>query len=279
MIAPTMALAAIGGTRAERIEFARDARIARLAALVLDTFFFSVLSALLDAVYGVTQVTSGTPPPTIGFSSYGTQTTISWLALTLVYLGYFMVMEALFGATPGKAICRLRVVRLDGRPLAVGAVVVRNVLRFGDALPILYLLGGIAVLLTPGSQRLGDLAAGTTVVYRHRALEPGATRASTPTAKVVFAFWVMVAIAFSAFFSYFGRPPLAIEGMFNVRQLLDPSITSYSLGEPAWSWGRVVYPIAATEPGKNCSGTLELRWEWAMGWQMSSGELDCFPAS
>ena len=55
-------------------------------------------------------------------------------------------------------------------PLALRAVIVRNLLKPIDWLPILYLLGGASVLLTTNSQRLGDLAAGTTVVYRHRAL-------------------------------------------------------------------------------------------------------------
>lgn len=46
----------------------------------------------------------------------------------------------------------------------------RNLMRFIDALPFAYAVGGIASLASSRGQRLGDLAAGTIVV--HEALEP-----------------------------------------------------------------------------------------------------------
>src|SRR2546430_15427819 len=107
----------------------------------------------------------------------------AWPWLTLVGLLYFTVSEAMFGASPGKSWMRLKVVRLDGRPLGLGEVIVRNLLKPIDFLPVLYLLGGLLVLITPGAQRLGDLAAGTTVVYQHRAMELGAHRQSSTTAR------------------------------------------------------------------------------------------------
>jgi len=67
------------------------------------------------------------------------------------------------------------VVRLDGRPLGLRDVVIRNVVRLIDGLPILYLLGGVFVLATRGSQRLG---AGRDMQWSTRArLEPGAVGA------------------------------------------------------------------------------------------------------
>ena len=69
------------------------------------------------------------------------------------------------GLTPGKATCALRVVGLDGRPAGAGALVLRNLLRLLDALPVGYLVGGVSMLASEMSQRLGDRAARTLVVY------------------------------------------------------------------------------------------------------------------
>jgi uncharacterized RDD family membrane protein YckC len=70
------------------------------------------------------------------------------------------------GATPGKRIVGLRVVQPSGAPIRVGQGVIRNFLRVVDILPPLtYGFGLASCLLTKRFQRLGDLAAGTVVVY------------------------------------------------------------------------------------------------------------------
>jgi hypothetical protein len=79
-----------------------------------------------------------------------------------VGLAYFFVSEVLTGQTVGKRITGLRVVRLDGGPLNIAAVAARSVLLPVDALG-LYLVGLLAMTLTPHRQRLGDLLAGTVV--------------------------------------------------------------------------------------------------------------------
>jgi uncharacterized RDD family membrane protein YckC len=79
---------------------------------------------------------------------------------------YFFIMEAAAGITPGKLVTGLRVLKKDGGRCTIGAALVRNLLRFVDALPFLYLLGALFVSLTPYKQRLGDLAAGTVVVNK-----------------------------------------------------------------------------------------------------------------
>lgn len=68
------------------------------------------------------------------------------------------------GATPGKRALHLRVMATGGRPLGVGASVIRNVLRAVDVLPSSYLVGLVSILVTPHRQRLGDLAAAAVVV-------------------------------------------------------------------------------------------------------------------
>lgn len=80
---------------------------------------------------------------------------------------YPVAFELLWnGATPGKRFCGLAVVRADGTPVGFDASAIRNALRFVDALPIGYAVGLIAMALDSDGRRLGDIAAGTVVVYR-----------------------------------------------------------------------------------------------------------------
>ncbi len=87
------------------------------------------------------------------------------------------------GLTPGKRLCGIRVVAADGQPPAFGPCLLRNVLRFADALPT-PATGVVAMVLSGAFQRLGDLAADTLVVYDERpspvralpTLEAGAQR-------------------------------------------------------------------------------------------------------
>ncbi|MDS4014060.1 MAG: RDD family protein [Candidatus Accumulibacter sp.] len=69
------------------------------------------------------------------------------------------------GQTPGKQACGLTVLHDDGRPLGWRAAFLRNTLRAVDFLPVGYALGFIACLFNGYGKRLGDLAAGTLVVY------------------------------------------------------------------------------------------------------------------
>lgn len=77
---------------------------------------------------------------------------------------YWPLCEALTnGQSVGKYLCRIRVIRLDGQPLTLGNSLLRFLLLTIDAL-LGCGLGAILIAVTPKSQRLGDMAAGTTVV-------------------------------------------------------------------------------------------------------------------
>ena len=88
------------------------------------------------------------------------------LILTLVLIwSYFILLEWLWnGQTIGKRAYRLRVINEDGSPAGFTAVLIRNLIRLVDFLPAFYGVGVMVIVLTPKSQRLGDLAAGTYVV-------------------------------------------------------------------------------------------------------------------
>jgi uncharacterized RDD family membrane protein YckC len=78
---------------------------------------------------------------------------------------YFVLLEWLWqGQTVGKRMYGLRVIGEDGSPATFTAVLVRNLARIIDFLPGFYAVGLLTVIVTPRSQRLGDLAAGTYVV-------------------------------------------------------------------------------------------------------------------
>ena len=72
---------------------------------------------------------------------------------------------AMDGQTLGKRALGLRVVCDDGTPVTLSASVLRNLLRAVDFLPFFYGLGLAATLANREFKRLGDLAAGTVVVY------------------------------------------------------------------------------------------------------------------
>jgi uncharacterized RDD family membrane protein YckC len=275
MIRGTMAVAAVTPRLPRRAEQSRQARFARLVALIFDTIFVGVLTWFATTVYGVEQITwSASGGGAFAFWGSQTQTPGIWAAM--LWLVYYTACEGMFGATPGKALNGLRVVSIDERPLSFGRVIVRNLLRPVDVLPGMYLLGGFVVLLTANSQRIGDLAAGTTVVFRHDALEPGATRSSSRRARVAFAATVAVALVFTIAFEYFERPVLVIQGMLNTNQQLNPSgAYSFSLGQPARTLGSVSYPITVRTPTESCSGTIELQWIGLSGWQISGDSLAC----
>ncbi len=93
--------------------------------------------------------------------------------LFLLEWAYPVLFEVYWkGATPGKRACHLCVLHDDGTPIGWRASVTRNTLRAVDFLPFCYGFGLIACLLNRDFKRLGDLAAGTVVVYVARRSKP-----------------------------------------------------------------------------------------------------------
>src|SRR5204862_805672 len=87
------------------------------------------------------------------------------LAYFVIQVGYGMVLEWFWrGQTLGKRLLRLRVMDEQGLRLQPSQIVIRNLLRFIDSLPVFYLVGGIASLVSRRAQRLADFAANTVVI-------------------------------------------------------------------------------------------------------------------
>lgn len=86
---------------------------------------------------------------------------------------YPSLLEMLFnGATLGKKLVGIKVVRTNGTPVDWRSSLTRNLLWPVDFLPGFYAIGLISCLISGQFQRVGDIAAGTLVVYRAKKTKP-----------------------------------------------------------------------------------------------------------
>lgn len=136
--------------------------VSRFLAWSVDLFCIVAMAMLIGALAGLLQLISA------DFAR-----AISVLLYFVISVGYAMVLEWYWrGQTIGKRLLRLRVVDAHGLRLQFSQVAIRNLLRFVDMLPALYLVGGLACLFTRRRQRLGDFAANTIVVRNPKIREP-----------------------------------------------------------------------------------------------------------
>ncbi len=136
--------------------------ITRFLAWSVDLFAILVISKLLNVILGM-----------VGIISRDIAMAANILGYFIVSIGYGIILEWYWqGQTLGKRLMRLRVTDVHGLQLQFSQVVIRNLLRFVDSLPALYMVGGAASLINRRAQRLGDFAANTIVVWTPRVDEP-----------------------------------------------------------------------------------------------------------
>ncbi len=136
--------------------------IVRCLAWIIDVACISVATALLNRVLGAFEL--------IGSDAVRGLTALGYFVISI---GYGITAEWIFrGQTIGKRLLQLRVMDQQGLRLRLSQIVMRNLLRVVDGLPVLYLVGGASCLLTQRMQRLGDLAANTIVVRSSRVRQP-----------------------------------------------------------------------------------------------------------
>jgi uncharacterized RDD family membrane protein YckC len=83
----------------------------------------------------------------------------------LVYFLYHICFEILKrGQSPGKMAMSIKVVRLDGKDPEWSDVTLRALLQLVDSIFCLGLIGGLLIKTTSKAQRLGDMAANTTLI-------------------------------------------------------------------------------------------------------------------
>jgi uncharacterized RDD family membrane protein YckC len=116
-----------------------------------------------SSVYG--NITLGDTTYSIVGGKYG----LYLLIILVLNLGYWVVWQGRTGATLGKAITGIRVVKeSDGTPPGMLKAFLRQLLWIVDAFPYLIpnLTGFILALSTQHNKRVGDMVAGTVVVKR-----------------------------------------------------------------------------------------------------------------
>ena len=95
------------------------------------------------------------------------------LLLFLSYWAYPILCEVYFsGRTIGKNIVGLRVLRADGLPVGWRESSLRNLLLVADFLPAFYFTGLLCLFFDAHFRRLGDIVAGTQVVYFKKTKSP-----------------------------------------------------------------------------------------------------------
>ena len=136
--------------------------VTRFLAWMIDFLCAAVLVTALNLIVAFTAIVSPEFASALSIIFYFT-----------ISIGYAMTLEWLWrGQTIGKRIMRLRVVDAEGMRLQFNQVAMRNLLRIIDLLPGLYLVGGVAAMLTRKAQRLGDIAANTVVIRIPKITEP-----------------------------------------------------------------------------------------------------------
>jgi len=136
--------------------------VARALAWLIDVALFLAALTLLGTIISVLRLVAGETAEALG------------LLLYFVFsVGYGIFFEWIWrGQTVGKRLLRLRVVDAQGLRLKPSQIVIRNLLRVVDMMPLAYLVGGLACVLSRRTQRLGDLAANTVVIRIPRTSEP-----------------------------------------------------------------------------------------------------------
>lgn len=99
---------------------------------------------------------------TLGTLGFGLWLIIYFLVFWL-YPVFFEVWRD--GQTIGKRIMKLRVCMDNGMPIGVQASFIRNLLIIADFMPMAFFAGILSVLFNGQSKRIGDVVAGTMVVY------------------------------------------------------------------------------------------------------------------
>lgn len=94
------------------------------------------------------------------------------IVLFFTILGFYHLLCELFlnGRSPGKMTMHSRVVRLDGKKTTTWDYLLRWIFRLVDISASVGLIAMLSIIITKKMQRVGDLAAGTTVIYENPAI-------------------------------------------------------------------------------------------------------------
>jgi uncharacterized RDD family membrane protein YckC len=135
----------------------------RAAAYLVDVALMSLLLSVFQNL--IVAFATPLPPEFLPYVA-----AILGIVAFISFNSYFILFELLWsGQSPGKRMVGIRVVKSGGFALSVTDSLLRNLLRAVDFLPVGYGVGLVSLLTTRSCQRIGDLVAGTLVVYQEQA--------------------------------------------------------------------------------------------------------------
>lgn len=140
-----------------QIETAQNVNIVQNVAGVGDRILAYLIDSVIMFIYIILV--------SIVFTSITSDSIVLSVTIGLPLFLYHLLWETFWnGQSPGKAVMKIRVVKLDGSKPAFSNYLIRWLLRFID----ITLVGGavalVVILFNGRGQRLGDLAATTTVI-------------------------------------------------------------------------------------------------------------------
>src|SRR5690606_1408585 len=141
----------INTTQNVKINFTASGAGERLLAFIIDTAIKIGYLTILNMVFGAFEDMDQ-------WSQIGLNTLLSFPVIF-----YTLVLESLLeGQTLGKKVMKIKVVKIDGYQASLSDYVVRWFFRIVDI--YIFGLGFFVILFSKRSQRLGDMAAGTSVI-------------------------------------------------------------------------------------------------------------------
>jgi len=156
----------------------------RCVAFVVDAFLLAVIPAITALVVGHAEIRKGECPDPLptGRNCVALKGQVMvvdknaflvfFAVLVLLYLGVFVAVQGLTGASPGKALLGIQVIGPEGATPGLLRSFLRMVAWLIDAITLLLPIALWSAWFTPGHRRVGDWLAGTYVV-RGRGRRPG----------------------------------------------------------------------------------------------------------
>jgi uncharacterized RDD family membrane protein YckC len=148
----------------------------RCVAFVMDAVLLAVIPAVTVLLVGHAELRRGDCPDPLpaGRNCIGFKNQVMLIdksssfvflgMLVVLYLVVFVAVQGVTGASPGKALLGIRVIRPDGTTPGVLRSSVRFVAWVVDGIALLVPVALWCAWFTPGHRRVGDWVAGTYVV-------------------------------------------------------------------------------------------------------------------
>jgi uncharacterized RDD family membrane protein YckC len=149
----------------------------RCVAILVDAFLVAVIPIVAVLVIGHSRTVKHCPEPVPkhqscilyrgnGMVVENRSIVLFGAFLVVLYFVVFIVVQGRTGASPGKALLGLRVVRPDGSKPGFARSAIRAVAWVVDGITLLLPVALWCAWFTPGHRRVGDFAARTFVVRR-----------------------------------------------------------------------------------------------------------------